>query len=113
MSNLTIIIIITKIKSKEVQREDAANLKLGETTLVENLKTGAKYKFLGVRESVMQDDKQALTVAAKTHLQRLSIICTSPLYDVNCVKAKKQGHLVCLNVPYVDPTLAIERAAKH
>lgn len=35
-----------------------------ENTLVENHKTGAKYKFLGVRESVMQDDKQALTVAA-------------------------------------------------
>ena len=55
--------------------------------MVENLKIGAKYKFLGLREPVMQDDKQALTVVAKTHLQRLSKIWTSPLYDVNCVKA--------------------------
>ena len=63
--------------------------------MVEDLKTGAKYKFLGVRESVMQDDKQALTVV-KTHLQRLSIIWTSPLYDVNCVKATNQVTLSVL-----------------
>ena len=41
-----------------------SNLKLEETALVENFKTEAKYK--GVRESVMQDEKLALTVAAKT-----------------------------------------------
>ena len=34
-------------KGKQV--EDAADLKLGETALVENLKTGAKNIFLGVR----------------------------------------------------------------
>ena len=31
------------------QVEDAADLKLGETALVENLKTGVKNIFLGVR----------------------------------------------------------------
>lgn len=75
------------------------NLKTGvkfEKTLVEDLKTGAKYKFLGVRESVMQDDKQALTVVAKTHLQRLSITWTSPLYDIICVKATNQVTLSVL-----------------
>ena len=36
-------------KGKQV--EDAVDLKLDETTLVANLKTGAKYVFLGVRES--------------------------------------------------------------
>ena len=30
-------------------KQDAADLKLGETALVENLKTGAKNIFLGVR----------------------------------------------------------------
>ena len=49
---------------KGKQAKDAADLKLEETALVENFKTEAKYK--GVRESVMQDEKLALTVAAKT-----------------------------------------------
>ena len=62
-------------KGKQV--EHAANLKLDEATLVEKLKTGTKYKFLSVRESVMEDEKLALTGAAKTYLQRLSINWTS------------------------------------
>ena len=38
-------------KGKQV--EDVAKSKRDETALVDNLKIGAKYKFLGVRESVM------------------------------------------------------------
>ena len=55
-------------KGKQV--EHAANLKLDETTLVEKLKTGTKYKFLGVREPVVEDAKLGLTVAAKQLQQR-------------------------------------------
>ena len=75
-------------KGKQV--EHAANIKLDETTLVEKLKTGSKYKLLGLRESVMEDEKLGLTVAAKTYLERLSIIWTSPLSDANRVKATTQ-----------------------
>ena len=75
-------------KGKQV--EHAANLKLDETTLV-----GTKYKFLGVREPVKEDEKLALKVAAKTYLERLSIIWTSPLSDANRVKATNQ--LPCLS----------------
>ena len=39
--------VIQVRKGKQV--EDAADLKLGETALVKNLKTGAKNIFLGVR----------------------------------------------------------------
>ena len=39
--------VIQVRKGKQVQ--DAADLKLGETALVENLKTGVKNIFLGVR----------------------------------------------------------------
>ena len=39
--------VIQVRKGKQV--EDAADLKLGETALVENLKTGVKNIFLGVR----------------------------------------------------------------
>ena len=40
------------------------DLKPEEATVVEKLKTGAKYKFLRVRESMMEDEKLSLT-----HLQ--------------------------------------------
>ena len=84
-------------KGKQV--EHAANLKLDETTLVEKLKTGTKYKFLGVRQPVKEDEKLALKVAAKTYLERLSIIWTSPLYDANRVKATNQFALLVLIYP--------------
>ena len=67
--------------------------------MVEKLKTGTKYKFLGVRESVMEDEKLALTVAAKTYLQRLSIIWKSPLSDANRFKATNQFALLVLTYP--------------
>ena len=38
----------------------------------------------------MEDEKLGLTVAAKTYLERLSIIWTSPLSDANRVKATTQ-----------------------
>ena len=81
-------------KGKQV--EHAASLKLDETTLVEKLKTGSKYKLLGLRESVMEDEKLGLKVAAKTYLERLSIIWTSPLSDANRVKATTQFALLVL-----------------
>lgn len=43
------------------QVEDAKDVKLNETTVVKNLESGSNYKFLGIKESVMQDEKQALT----------------------------------------------------
>ena len=58
-----------------------------------------KIIFLGVRESVMQDKKLALTVAAKTYLQRLSINWTSLMSDVNRVKATNQFALPVLTYP--------------
>lgn len=36
------------------QAEDAADLKLDEATLVENLKTGFDYKFLGMRNQLFK-----------------------------------------------------------
>lgn len=75
---------------KDKQVEDTAKSKLDETALVDSLKTGAKYKFLGVREFVMQDEKLPLTVAAKPYLQGLSIIWTSPLSDANRIKVTNQ-----------------------
>ena len=48
----------------------------------------------------MDDEKLAFTVAAKTYLQRLSIIWTSPLSDANRVKATNQFAFLVLTYPY-------------
>ena len=81
---------------KGKQIENSADLKLDESTLVQSLKTGSSYKFLGVSESTLQDEKLALAVAAKVYLQRLSVIWTSPLSDANHVKATNQFALPVL-----------------
>ena len=60
----------------------------------------------------MQDKKLTLTVAAKTYLQRLSIIWTSLMSDVNRVKATNQFALPVLTYP-MWTTLAIGRTTKH
>ena len=77
--------------------KDAADLKLEETALVENFKTEAKYK--GVRESVMQDEKLALTVAAKTVIAR----ALKPSDRLQPRQGNKPVHVACLEVPDVDP----------
>ena len=55
------------------------------------------YKFLGVCETVKQDEKLALVSAAKVYLQRLSVIWYSPLSDVNRVIATNQFALPVLS----------------
>ena len=60
-------------------------------TLVKNLEAGSSYKFLGVKESTLQDEKLALAVAANVYLHRLSVI--------------KPVRLACSNLPYVDTAL--------
>ena len=66
-----------------VLENDAAGLKLDQTSVVQSVKEGSSYKFLGVCETLKQDEKFALVGAAKVCLQRLSIICSSPLSDFN------------------------------
>ena len=81
------------------QVEDAADLKFDEATLVKNLEAGSSYKFLGVKESILKDEKLALAVAAKVYLHRLSVIWTSPLSDATRVKATNQFALRVLTYP--------------
>ena len=54
------------------------------------------YKFLGVFENTKQEDKQVLEAAAKTYLQWLSIIWSSPLSDHAKVVASNQYALPVL-----------------
>ena len=84
-------------KGKQV--EHAANLKLDETTLVEKLKTETKYKFLGLTESVMEDEKISTYSYSKDVLAKFLIIWASPLSVANRVKATNQFALLVLTYP--------------
>ena len=77
---------------------DAAGVRLGHEGVMESLDESSSYKFLEVRESVMQDEKLALACAAKAYLQRLSLIWSSPLRsDSNRVTASNQFALPVLS----------------
>ena len=70
--------------------QDAVGTKVKQSSVVESLKPGTSYKFLGVQETVTQDEKLALECAAKVCLRRLSVIWSSPLSDINRVRASNQ-----------------------
>ena len=72
------------------QVQNKVRTKLDQSSVVESLKPGTSYKFLGVQETVTQDEKLALECAAKVYLKRLSVIWSSPLSDINRVRASNQ-----------------------
>ena len=63
--------------------QDAVGTKLDQSSVVEILKPGTSYKFLGVQETVTQDEKLALECSTKVYLRRLSVIWSSPLSDIS------------------------------
>ena len=65
--------------------QDTVGTKLDQSSVVESLKPGISYKFLGVQETVTEDEKLALECAA-----RLSVIWSSPLSDINRIRASNQ-----------------------
>ena len=76
-------------------------MKLDESSLIAFFNDGDEYKFLGVLESLMQEEQLALDIAFKSYLQRLAVIWSSPLSDYNKVIASNQyafrvmGYLMC------------------
>lgn len=69
---------------------DDSGMILDETTTITSLEDGKQCMFLGVLESVMQEDKLVLECAAKEYLRQMSAIWTSPLSDYNRVTASNQ-----------------------
>ena len=69
---------------------DSAGLKVDGNAKIPSLEDGQQYKFLGVLESLKQEEKLALQSAAKEYLRRLSVIWTSPLSDYHRVVASNQ-----------------------
>ena len=54
------------------------------------LEDGQQYKFLGVLESLRQEERIVLRCAAREYLRRLSVIWSSPLSDYHRVIASNQ-----------------------
>ena len=61
------------------QGSEQTDMKIADLKPIKSLDQHNTYKFLGVFENTKQEDRQVLEVAAKTYLQRLSIIWFSPL----------------------------------
>ena len=84
----------------QTHTHDASGLRIDESICVSDLEEGNQYKFLGVLETVRQEEKMSLECAAKEFLRRMSIIWSSPLSDHNRVTASNQfalpvlGHLM-------------------
>ena len=63
----------------------ALGLRVDKSICISNLEEGDQYKFLGVLESVGQEERMSLDCAAREFLRRMSIIWSSPLSDHNRV----------------------------
>ena len=63
---------------------------------VSDLEEGNHYKFLGVLETVRQEERMSLECAAKEFLRGMSIIWSNPLFDHNGVTASNQFALPVL-----------------
>ena len=72
---------------------------VGESQIIESLKEGENYKFLGVLENSKQEDTLVLWGASKLFLQRLSVVWSSPLSDYHKVVASNQYARVVLMYP--------------
>ena len=72
---------------------------VGESQIIESLKEGENYKFLGVLENSKQEDTLVLWGASKLFLQRLSVVWSSPLSDYHKVVASNQYALAVLMYP--------------
>ena len=68
---------VIHVKRGQVE-QGSGDMKIADLNPIKSLDHNA-YKFLGIFENTKQEDKQVLEATAKTYLQRLSIIWSSPL----------------------------------
>ena len=80
---------VIHVKRGQVE-QGGGDMKKADLKPIKSLDQHNTYKFLGVFENTKQEDKQVLEAAAKTYLQRLSIIWSSPLSDHAKVAASNQ-----------------------
>ena len=79
-----------------------------QSMCISDLEEGNQHRFLGVLQSVRQEERMLLECAGKEFLRRMSIIWSSPFSDHNQVTASNQFALPLL--ANVDTTRAGDRA---
>ena len=87
--------VVVDVKRGSLQ-ELAPGLKIGEQQLIESLTEDSQYKFLGVLESIKQEDSLVLESTARVYLQRLSFIWSSPLSDRTLIRWWRPTSSHCL-----------------
>ena len=86
---------VIHVKRGQVE-QGSGDMKIADLKPIKSLDRDNTYKLLGVSENTKQEDKQELVAAAKTCLQRLSIIWSSPLSDHAKVVASNEYALPVL-----------------
>ena len=81
-----------------VVSETSNGLTDGQAT-INCLKKDEQYRFPGIPERLLQEEKLALHIAPCAYLQRLLVIWSSPLSNKNKVKATNQLALPVLSYP--------------
>ena len=81
--------------NRECLIQGVGDLKIDNAKVISSLEEGGSYKFLGVLETVKQEDRIVLQNAV-VYLQRLSIIWSSPLSDYHRAAASNQYALPVL-----------------
>ena len=71
-------------------------MEIDNAKTISSLEEGCSYTFLGVLETMKQEDRIVPQNAAKVYLQRLSIIWSISLTDYHKVVASKQYALPVL-----------------
>ena len=82
--------------SVHTHTHDASGLRVDENICISDLEEENQYKFLGVLETVRQEDRMSLKCTAKEFLRRMSFIWSSPLSDHNRVTVSNQFALPVL-----------------
>ena len=77
--------------------ESTGLLMSDENVKIPTLEDGRQYKFLGVVESLRQEERTVLRCAAREYLPRLSVIWSSPLLDYHRVIASNQFALPAMS----------------
>ena len=85
---------VAHVKRAKLETSDESII--GEEDVIESLKEGSQYKFLGVLENVNHEDNLVLQNAEKVYLDRLSVLWSSPLSDYNKVLATNKFALPAL-----------------
>ena len=83
------------VKRGQVE-QGSGDMKIADLKPIKSLKQHNTYEYLGVFENTKQEGKEVLEAAAKTFLQRLSIIWSSILSDHAKVVASNQYALPVL-----------------